>query len=161
MASALTAPDVPRSNSQSPPPASIPDRLASPEIPLTMSASAILTAQPRDVASALARAGEYPSDKVVVKFKPVGSAPTLVRGVAKISSTQTFSTVIWYLRKRLKLQDAENIFCYVNDSFAPSLDEIVGNLHNVSVLRSRRGHGTDYCPSVSKILAVNLLFPTL
>ncbi|KAF6834112.1 ubiquitin-like autophagy protein apg12 [Colletotrichum plurivorum] len=130
MASALTTPGISRSNSESPPPASIPDRSASPEIPLTLSASAILTAQPRDVASALASAGEYPSDKVVVKFKPVGNAPTLVRGIAKISSTQTFSTVIWYLRKRLKLQDTENIFCYVNDSFAPSLDEIVGNLHN-------------------------------
>ncbi|KAF9876057.1 autophagy protein [Colletotrichum karsti] len=120
---------IPRSNSASPPAATIPDRPASPEIPLTMSASAILTAQPRDVASALANAGEYPSEKVVVKFKPVGSAPALRVAVAKISSTQTFSTVIWYLRKRLKLQDSETIFCYVNDSFAPSLDEIVGNLH--------------------------------
>ncbi|KAL2874602.1 Ubiquitin-like protein [Colletotrichum sp. CLE4] len=95
-----------------------------------MSASAILIAQPRDVASALSSAGEYPSDKVVVKFKAVGSAPSLARGVAKISSTQTFHTVIWYLRKRLKLQDTDSVFCYVNDSFAPSLDEIVGNLHS-------------------------------
>lgn len=102
-----------------------------------MSASAILTAQPRDVASALASAGEYPSEKVVVKFKAVGSAPALARGVAKISSTQTFHTVIWYLRKRLKLQETDSVFCYVNDSFAPSLDEIVGNLHNVGDVASR------------------------
>ncbi|KAK1672961.1 ubiquitin-like autophagy protein Apg12 [Colletotrichum godetiae] len=125
-----SSPGIPRSDSTSPPPATIPDRPASPEVPLTMSASAILIAQPRDVASALSSAGEYPSDKVVVKFKAVGSAPSLARGVAKISSTQTFHTVIWYLRKRLKLQDTDSVFCYVNDSFAPSLDEIVGNLHS-------------------------------
>ncbi|CAI0645640.1 unnamed protein product [Colletotrichum noveboracense] len=130
MADSPESPGIPRSDSASPTPATIPDRSASPEIPLTMSASAILTAQPRDVASALASAGEYASEKVVVKFKPVGNAPALAMAVAKISSTQTFSTVIWYLRKRLKLRDAKNIFCYVNDSFAPSLDEIVGNLHN-------------------------------
>ncbi|TQN72942.1 Ubiquitin-like protein ATG12 [Colletotrichum shisoi] len=130
MATDPTSPGIPRSGSASPAPATIPDRSASPEIPLTMSASAILTAQPPDVASALTSAGEYPSDKVVVKFKAVGNAPLLARGVAKISSTQTFHTVIWYLRKRLKLQESDSVFCYVNDSFAPSLDEIVGNLHN-------------------------------
>ncbi|TEA20319.1 Ubiquitin-like protein ATG12 [Colletotrichum sidae] len=132
MASGPASP-IPRSDSASPPLATIPDRPASPEIPLTMSASAILTAQPRDVASALASAGVYPFDKVVVKFKAVGSAPALAKSVAKISSTQAFSTVILYLRRRLKLKDTENIFCYVNDSFAPSLDEVVGNLHSASL----------------------------
>lgn len=39
-----------------------------------------------------------------------------------------------YLRRVLKLGTGvgESVFCYVNSSFAPSLDEVVGNLWRVS-----------------------------
>lgn len=30
----------------------------------------------------------------------------------------------------------ESVFCYVNSSFAPSLDEVVGNLHRVSYVET-------------------------
>ncbi|CRK25472.1 hypothetical protein BN1708_004023 [Verticillium longisporum] len=86
-----------QSPSASPPDSPIPDRTTSPGIPLTMSASAILTAQPRDVTAALASAGLFPNDK--------------------------------HLRKKLKVQSTDSVFCYVNSAFAPSLDEVVGNLH--------------------------------
>jgi ubiquitin-like protein ATG12 len=59
----------------------------------------------------------------------------LRQSVCKISSTQKFEAVVGYLRRVLKLDGAgkESVFCYVNSSFAPSLDEVVGNLWRVSL----------------------------
>ncbi|RYO85625.1 hypothetical protein DL763_007034 [Monosporascus cannonballus] len=134
-------PDVPeRSPSPSPSPSptaspTIPDRPTSPELPLTMTASAVLTSLPRDASSALASAaGEYfdspgQDSKVVVRFKAVGSAPQLRREVRKISAAQRFEAVVAHLRKALRLGDADGLFLYINSAFAPALDEVVGNLH--------------------------------
>ncbi|KAI0163904.1 APG12-domain-containing protein [Xylariaceae sp. FL1272] len=120
-------PDVP-SPSRTPSP--INDRPASPELPLTMTASTVLTALPRDASSALASAGGFDLDKVVVRFKAIGgSVPQLKREVCKISATQKFETVVSYLRKTLSLKPTDSLFLYVNSAFAPALDEIVGNLH--------------------------------
>lgn len=62
----------------------------------------------------------------------MGSAPALERQVCKISSTQRFEQVVAYLRKTLKVGPMDSVFLYVNSSFAPALDEVVGNLHRVS-----------------------------
>ena len=92
----------------------------------------ILTSLPRDAASALAAAGNFQTAKINVRFKAVGSAPSLDRQVCKISSTQRFEQVVAYLRKTLKVGPTDSVFLYVNSSFAPALDEVVGNLHRVS-----------------------------
>ncbi|KAH6610628.1 hypothetical protein Trco_000648 [Trichoderma cornu-damae] len=103
---------------------------ASPEIPLTLSASVVLADLPRDATAALASAGAFPpQSKVVVKFKPVGSAPALPQDVCKISAARRFEEVVRYLRRKLRCRDSESVFLYVNSAFAPSLDEVVGNLH--------------------------------
>jgi ubiquitin-like protein ATG12 len=105
---------------------------ASPNLPLTMSASVVLADLPRDASAALATAGAFKADKVVVRFKPVGSAPLLAQDVCKISATRRFEEVVRYLRKKLRCKETDSVFLYVNSAFAPSLDEIVGNLHQVS-----------------------------
>ncbi|CAJ2504967.1 Uu.00g123610.m01.CDS01 [Anthostomella pinea] len=119
-------PEVP---SPSPPPSPIPDRPASPELPLTMMASVVLTALPQDASVALASAGEFDREKVVVRFVAVGSAPQLKVQVRRITATQKFEAVVAYLRKVLRLGLADGLFLYVNSAFAPALDEVVGNLH--------------------------------
>lgn len=124
-------PDVPERSSPSPPPSPILDRPASPELPLTMTASAVLTALPQDASSALASAGDFEQEKVVVRFKAVGSAPQLQREVRKISATQKFEAVVSHLRKALRVAASDGLFLYVNSAFAPALDEVVGNLHRV------------------------------
>ncbi|ORY61598.1 ubiquitin-like autophagy protein Apg12-domain-containing protein [Pseudomassariella vexata] len=123
--------DVPErsSASPSPPPSPILDRPASPELPLTMTASAVLTGLPHDASSALASAGEFDQAKVVVRFKAVGSAPQLQSAVRKISAAQKFEAVVVFLRKALRVPANEGLFLYVNSAFAPALDEVVGNLH--------------------------------
>lgn len=112
---------------------------ASPEIPLTLSASVVLADLPRDATAALASAGGFPaSSKVVVKFKAVGSAPALQQDVCKISAARKFEEVVRYLRRKLRCKDTDSVFLYVNSAFAPSLDEVVGNLHQVSWTRHMR-----------------------
>lgn len=125
----------PAGEAQAPSPAAspIPDRRSpSPELPLTMTASAVLSSLPRDATSALAAAGQFSQEKILVRFKPVGAAPSLGREVCKISAAQKFEAVVAYLRRVLKVKDTDSVFLYVNSAFAPSLDEIVGNLHRVS-----------------------------
>jgi len=108
-----------------------------PDLPLTLASSMILTALPRDAASALASAGGFLNAKVTVRFKPVGSAPMLRQQVCRISSSQRFEAVVAYLRRVLKVGEMDSIFLYVNSSFAPALDEVVGNLHRVRRIPSK------------------------
>ena len=121
-------PNTPADNSNA-----IPDSADhEPDLPLTMASSMIITHLPRDAAKALSSAADFPKPKVTVHFKAVGSAPELKRKLSQVSSTQRFEVVVSYLRKALKVGDMDSVFLYVNSSFAPALDEIVGNLHRVS-----------------------------
>jgi ubiquitin-like protein ATG12 len=130
--------------SPSPDTTPIPSRIASPDLPLTMTASAILTSLPRDATAALAEANSPSStpskppalqlpEKIVVRFKPVGAAPALRHEKSKVGTEQRFETVVGYLRRVLRLKETESVFLYVNSAFAPALDEVVGNLWSVSL----------------------------
>lgn len=116
-------------------PAGIPDSdVVDNDLPLTLASSMILTSLPGDTATALRTAGEFPTPKVTVRFVAIGSAPALRQKVCRISSAQRFEQVVSYLRRTLKVGNMDSVFLYVNSSFAPALDEIVGNLHGVSYL---------------------------
>lgn len=112
---------------------SLPDleRAPSPDIPLTMTASVVLTQLPRDASVALETTGKFPQEKVVVRFKPVGSAPAIRRDICRVTATQKFEAVVAFLRKSLKASNTDSVFLYINHSFAPALDEVIGNLHQV------------------------------
>jgi ubiquitin-like protein ATG12 len=102
-----------------------------------MTASTVLMALPRDATAALAAAGGFPQEKIVVRFKPVGSAPPIRRDLVKVASVHKFESVVAYLRKTLKVGETESVFLYVNSTFAPALDEVVGNLWRVGLLAPR------------------------
>lgn len=114
------------------------DRSPSPDLPLTMTASLVLTHLPRDAAAALAGVGTtFAQEKVIVRFKPVGgSAPPMParRERSTISATSRFEAVVAYLRRTLKVAETDSLFLYVNSTFAPALDEVVGNLWRVSLV---------------------------
>ncbi|KAK3303403.1 ubiquitin-like autophagy protein Apg12-domain-containing protein [Chaetomium strumarium] len=112
----------------SPPASPVLEGRESPDLPLTMTASTVLMTLPRDASAALAAAGAFPQEKVVVRFKPVGSAPPIRRELVKVASAHKFESVVAYLRKTLKVSETESVFLYVNSTFAPALDEVVGNL---------------------------------
>lgn len=96
---------------------------------------------PRDATAALAAAGSFPSEKVVIRFKPVGSAPAIKNQRSRVSSSQKFDFVVAYLRKQLKVSDTESVFLYINNTFAPALDEVIGNLWRVSRVLNRLSLG--------------------
>ncbi|KAK3984599.1 ubiquitin-like autophagy protein Apg12-domain-containing protein [Cladorrhinum sp. PSN332] len=100
----------------------------SPDLPLTMSASTVLMTLPRDATAALAAAGVFPQEKVIVRFRPVGAAPAIPQLVVKVASAHKFDSVVAHLRKKLKVKETDSVFLYVNSTFAPALDEVVGNL---------------------------------
>ncbi|KAL5336675.1 ubiquitin-like autophagy protein Apg12-domain-containing protein [Aspergillus crustosus] len=108
--------------------APIPDDEHGADLPLTMSASVVLTSLPRDAHQALADAEAVDTGKVTVRFQPLASAPILKVKVFKISASQKFETVVNFLRKKLNCKDTDSVFCYVNSVFAPGLDEGVGGL---------------------------------
>lgn len=130
----------------------IPDDDHEADLPLTMTASVVLTSLPRDATAALKDAGAFDKPKgmlallhlqifphsyspaVTVRFKAIGSAPILKQPVCRINATQRFEAVVAYLRRVVKCGPQDSVFLYVNNTFAPSLDEIVGNLHRVSPL---------------------------
>ncbi|KAL6238829.1 ubiquitin-like protein ATG12 [Aspergillus navahoensis] len=116
------------SNAQNAP---IPDDEHGADLPLTMSASVVLTSLPRDAHQALADAEAIDIGKgmdVTVRFQPLASAPILKNRVFKISASQKFETVVNFLRKKLNCKDTDSVICYVNSVFAPGLDEGVGGL---------------------------------
>lgn len=51
-----------------------------------------------------------------------------------ISATSRFEAVVAYLRRTLKVAESDSLFLYVNSTFAPALDEVVGNLWRVGLL---------------------------
>ncbi|KAL1976274.1 hypothetical protein VTN31DRAFT_2556 [Thermomyces dupontii] len=108
--------------------APIPDEEHGADLPLTLSASVVLTGLPRDAHQALADAEAFDSGKVTIRFQPLPSAPILRKAVFKISASQKFETVVNFLRKKLDCQETDSVFCYINNVFAPSLDESVGGL---------------------------------
>ncbi|KAL3470740.1 ubiquitin-like autophagy protein Apg12-domain-containing protein [Aspergillus californicus] len=108
--------------------APIPDDEHGADLPLTMSASVVLTSLPRDAHQALADAEAVDIGKVTVRFQPLASAPILKTRVFKISASQKFETVVNFLRKRLNCKDTDSVICYINSVFAPGLDEGVGGL---------------------------------
>jgi len=74
---------------------------------------------------------ETPSKEPSVKvhFKAVGGAPILARTKFNIKSSVTLWGVAENLHKLTKVPAHEPLFVYVNQSFAPALDQTVGSLH--------------------------------
>jgi ubiquitin-like protein ATG12 len=103
---------------------------------------------PRDATTALAAAGDFHVDKIIIRFKPVGSAPALgaKKERARVTTSQKFEFVVAYLRKSLKVSDTDSVFLYINNTFAPALDEVVGNLwrvgpgHSIALMVRRTHH---------------------
>ncbi|RKU44884.1 Ubiquitin-like protein [Coniochaeta pulveracea] len=85
---------------------------------------------PRDATAALAAAGDFHVDKIIIRFKPIGSAAALgpKKERARVTASQKFEFVVSYLRKSLKVAETDSVFLYINNTFAPALDEVVGNL---------------------------------
>ncbi|VVT57628.1 uncharacterized protein SAPINGB_P005790 [Magnusiomyces paraingens] len=107
--------------------------------PVSLSASVVLAALPADSSQLLSRtaataASIAAATKVTLRLRPIGSAAPLKQSVYRIPGAQTFASLVKFLRKQLKCPPSQSIFCYINNSFAPALDEPLINLyHNFAV----------------------------
>lgn len=69
-------------------------------------------------------------NKIKVLFKHVGDAPVINKTKWAVESYRTVSDTILFLRKYLKTDPSKSIFIYVNQSFAPALDQTLQNLYD-------------------------------
>lgn len=127
----------------SPPPSPTP---TPPPLPIPASTSILFQNLPYNSTVALHRASALPASKaqpkILVRFKPVGSAPALAKPIWKIDSSKPFSKVVRTLRDQLRkggsrVGEGEEVFAYVNSTFAPGLDEEVGMLFEVCLDEGR------------------------
>lgn len=70
---------------------------------------------------------EVPRQKITARFQPIGSVKPINPKVCQIASDQPFSAIVRFLCKKLKL---DGVHCYINNAFAPSPDQNLGDLWN-------------------------------
>lgn len=68
--------------------------------------------------------------KIEVLFKSTGNAPIMKKTKWAVLKTQNVSSTIAFIRKYLKLDATTSIFVYVNQTFAPPLDQTIQNLYD-------------------------------
>ncbi|GAB7360377.1 hypothetical protein MBLNU230_g8334t2 [Neophaeotheca triangularis] len=122
--SAPTSPDDPSSSASSDQPT---------DLPLPLAASVLLDQLPQTAQQALQTAGTPPQTKVKIRLSPLPNTPALSAPRFMCSSSQQFEFVVRFVRRKMLLKESESVFCYVNSTFAPGLDEGVGNLWRVSL----------------------------
>lgn len=72
--------------------------------------------------------GTSDKNKIEVIFKHVGNAPILKKSKWAVSPTTTVSGCVGFIRKYMNLDPNLSIFIYVNQSFAPAVDQTIQNL---------------------------------
>lgn len=82
--------------------------------------------------------------KVSVRFQPIGSTIAVNPKVFKISSTQTIATLNRFLCKKLR---QTHLCLYIQSSFLPAPEEIIGNLYDL--FKTKDELIVSYCNSVA------------
>ncbi|KAH3903355.1 uncharacterized protein SCODWIG_01292 [Saccharomycodes ludwigii] len=77
-------------------------------------------------------------EKINIRFSPIGGSIKQINTKMIIASYQPFSTIIQYIKKRLNLP---HVYLYINNSFAPSGQQLVGELYE------QFGIGDELCVS--------------
>ncbi|XP_064032681.1 ubiquitin-like protein ATG12 [Pogoniulus pusillus] len=67
--------------------------------------------------------------KIDVLLKAVGDTPIMKTKKWAVERTRTIQSLVDFIKKFLKLMASEQLFIYVNQSFAPSPDQEVGTLY--------------------------------
>ncbi|XP_022080545.1 autophagy protein 12-like [Acanthaster planci] len=68
------------------------------------------------------------NDKVDILLKATADAPIMKKKKWAVDRTKKVSWVIEFIRKYIKCDPSESLFLYVNQAFAPSPDQEIGNL---------------------------------
>ncbi|KAK5643536.1 hypothetical protein RI129_007381 [Pyrocoelia pectoralis] len=68
--------------------------------------------------------------KIDILLKPTGNAPIMKRRKWAVDAEKPLGWIVEFVKKYLKLEPHERVFLYVNQTFAPSPDQIVKNLYD-------------------------------
>jgi ubiquitin-like protein ATG12 len=68
-------------------------------------------------------------DKVIVHIRAGPGTPILKLEKFKVNASDQYSVLVDFLKKQLRMQPHESLFCYVNMSFVPSYDQSLRDLH--------------------------------
>ncbi|XP_006882128.1 PREDICTED: ubiquitin-like protein ATG12-like isoform X1 [Elephantulus edwardii] len=91
-----------------------------------------VTPEPPSSAAISLGTEEPPGDtkkKTDILLKAVGDTPIMKTKKWAVERTRTIQGLIDFIKKFLKLMASEQLFIYVNQSFAPSPDQEVGTLY--------------------------------
>uniref|UniRef100_A0A1B6EEV5 Ubiquitin-like protein ATG12 n=1 Tax=Clastoptera arizonana TaxID=38151 RepID=A0A1B6EEV5_9HEMI len=69
-------------------------------------------------------------DKIEILLKHTGNAPIMKKKKWSVERDKKIGAIIEFCKKYLKIDPSESLFIYVNQSFAPSPDQIIENLYN-------------------------------
>ncbi|XP_075724792.1 autophagy-related 12 isoform X1 [Rhipicephalus microplus] len=64
-----------------------------------------------------------------VFLKATGDAPIMAKRKWAVSPTSKVMDIVDFVRRYLKLDQSESLFLYINQAFAPSLDQDISNLY--------------------------------
>lgn len=76
------------------------------------------------------------SNKVEILLNPAGGAPILKKKKFTLERSKTIKWLIEWLKKYMKLDIKEQLFLYVNQEFAPSLDTEIGTIFDCFGIRN-------------------------
>ncbi|XP_033630476.1 autophagy protein 12-like [Asterias rubens] len=68
------------------------------------------------------------SEKVDILLRATGDAPIMKKKRWAVDQSKKIAWVIDFIRKYIKCEPSESLFLYVNQAFAPSPDQEIGNL---------------------------------
>jgi len=66
--------------------------------------------------------------KIEIRLQAAGDAPIMKKKNYKVEGDKKISWILAFIRKYLKLEQADSLFLYVNQAFSPSPDQTVRNL---------------------------------
>ncbi|KAJ7359249.1 ubiquitin-like autophagy protein Apg12-domain-containing protein, partial [Mycena albidolilacea] len=66
----------------------------------------------------------------------VGNTPVLKQNLFRLAATLPFQSVVSNLKKKLGMKAGDPLFTYINSTFAPAPDEVLGNLYSVRLSMS-------------------------
>lgn len=68
-------------------------------------------------------------EKITIRFQPIGLTPAINPRVFKIASNQSIATLGKFLKR--KLRNNGGLHLYVQNSFLPNPDEVLGDLYDL------------------------------
>ncbi|XP_050346146.1 autophagy protein 12-like [Nymphalis io] len=73
--------------------------------------------------------GKSDKIKVDILLKATGNAPIMKKKKWAVDAEKPIGWIMEFVKKYLKLEPEEKLFLYVNQTFAPSPDQIIRNLY--------------------------------